>query len=217
MNSHAKVLFFATLREKTGVREIQVEFQPETNIAGIKKLLLELYPNLKPNMETIIVAMNHEFAFDENPVADGAEIALFPPVSGGEEYPTIIKLVDHAINIDQLLEDITLSSTGAACIFSGVVRGVTTRRSPHQTDELEYEAYRVMAEVKMKQIAGEIRSRWMEVEGIAIVQRLGILKPGTVSVIIACASSHRDTGIFEAARFGIDRLKEIVPIWKKEV
>jgi molybdopterin synthase catalytic subunit len=74
-----------------------------------------------------------------------------------------------------------------------------------------------MAEAKMRQIAAEIRSRWRDVEGIALVQRVGILKPGTISVGIACSSSHRDSGIFEAAHYGIDRLKEIVPIWKKEV
>ena len=221
MSDHAKVLFFATLREKTGVRETTIEFAPGTLVAEIKNMLLDMYPNLKPNMETIIVAMNHEFAFDENPVPDGAEIALFPPVSGGEgkqlAYPTVIDLVDEEINLQDLVERITLPTTGAACIFSGIVRGITSRGLPHQTDRLEYEAYRAMAEGKMRQIADEIRHRWSDIEGIAIVQRLGELTPGTVSVIIACSSSHRDSGIFEAAHYGIDRLKEIVPIWKKEV
>ncbi len=69
----------------------------------------------------------------------------------------------------------------------------------------------------MRQVAEEIRSRWPEVEGIAIVQRLGRLDPGTPTTIIACTAAHRDTGVFDAARYGIDRLKEIVPIWKKEV
>jgi len=217
MNSRAKVLFFANLREKTGVREAEIEFPLGTTVSEIKKRLLEMYPGLAPNMDTIIVAMNHEFAFDENPVPDGAEIALFPPVSGGEEFPTIIALVDQEIDINQLVEQITSSSTGAACIFSGIVRAVTTRGTPRQTDQLEYEAYRVMAEQKMKQIAEEIRLRWKDVEGIAMVQRTGVLPPGKVSVVIACTSSHRDAGIFEAAHYGIDRLKEIVPIWKKEV
>ena len=74
-----------------------------------------------------------------------------------------------------------------------------------------------MAETKMLQISQEIRSRWKDVEGIAIVQRTGTIFPGTISVVIICTSSHRDSGIFEAAHYGIDRLKEIVPIWKKEV
>jgi molybdopterin synthase catalytic subunit len=69
----------------------------------------------------------------------------------------------------------------------------------------------------MKQVADEIRTKWPVVEGIAIVQRIGKLYPKTPTVLIACTAAHRDTGVFEAARYGIDRLKEIVPIWKKEV
>ena len=74
-----------------------------------------------------------------------------------------------------------------------------------------------MAEEKMGQVAQEIRSRWPSVEGIAIVQRIGELLPGMPSTLIACSAAHRDMGVFEAARYGIDRLKDIVPIWKKEV
>ena len=87
---------------------------------------------------------------------------------------------------------------------------------PHETAYLEYEAYVPMAEAKMKQVAEEIRAKWSSVEGIAIVQRVGKLYPQTPTVLIACTAAHRDTGVFDAARYGIDRLKEIVPIWKKE-
>ena len=69
----------------------------------------------------------------------------------------------------------------------------------------------------VRQVADEIRSRWPTIEGIAIVQRIGRLYPRTPTVLIACTAAHRDTGVFEAARYGIDRLKEIVPVWKKEV
>jgi molybdopterin converting factor subunit 1 len=221
MNDHARVLFFATIREKTGMWETTIEFPSGAHISDIKKLLLELFPHLKSSMETLIVAMNHEFAFDDNTVPDGAEIAIFPPVSGGVteimNRPTITAVVNQNININEILEKITLNTTGAACVFSGIVRGVTNRGTRRDTDLLEYEAYQAMAESKMLQIADEIRERWKDVEGIALVQRIGKLLPGTVSVAIACTSSHRDSGIFEAARFGIDRLKEVVPIWKKEV
>jgi molybdopterin synthase catalytic subunit len=73
-----------------------------------------------------------------------------------------------------------------------------------------------MAESKLQQLADEIRERWPAIESIAIVQRIGRLEPGTPAVMVACTSAHRDEGIFEAARYGIDRLKQIVPIWKKE-
>lgn len=221
MSDHAKVLFFATLREKAGVKETTIEFPRGSHVSDIKNILLEKFPALASSMDTNIVALNHEFGFDEDIVPDEAEIAMFPPVSGGgnrqEQNPTVIAVVEHEIDINEIVKEVTLPSTGAVCIFSGTVRGVTSRGEPHQTEFLEYEAYRGMAESKIRQICKEIRSRWKDVGGIAIVQRTGKLMPGMVSVAVACSSSHRDSGIFEAARYGIDRLKEIVPVWKKEV
>ncbi len=221
MSEHVKVLFFATLRDITGVKEAMIEFPPGARIADIKRLVIEKFPALAQNMGTNIVAMNHEYAADEQIVEDEAEIAIFPPVSGGsqagKEPPTLVEIVDHKIDVDAVIEQVTLPTTGGACIFTGTVRAVTRRGAAHDTEHLEYEAYRDMAEIKMRQICTEIRSRWSEVEGIAIIQRIGTLMPGEVSVAVACSASHRDMGIFEAAHYGIDRLKEIVPIWKKEV
>jgi molybdopterin synthase catalytic subunit len=133
------------------------------------------------------------------------------------DTPTIYSITEDEIDIDNLLAQITLTSTGAAAIFTGMVRGITTRNDPHETACLEYESYKPMAEAKMKQVADEIHERWECVEGIAIVQRIGKLYPRTPTVLIACTAAHRDTGVFEAARYGIDRLKEIVPVWKKEI
>lgn len=133
------------------------------------------------------------------------------------EFPTIFFITEEEISLNDLLAQITLTSTGAAAIFTGMVRGNTTRGEAHETEYLEYEAYIPMAEAKMKQVAEEIRERWPVVEGIAIVQRVGKLYPKTPTVLIACTAAHRDTGVFDAARYGIDRLKEIVPIWKKEI
>jgi len=133
------------------------------------------------------------------------------------DFPTIISLTESEFDLDALLARITLPTTGAAAIFTGMVRGQTDRGISHETDYLQYEAYQPMAETKMHQVADEIRQKWPTIEGIAIVQRTGRLYPGTPSTLIACTSSHRNTGIFEAARYGIDRLKEIVPIWKKEI
>jgi MoaE-MoaD fusion protein len=133
------------------------------------------------------------------------------------DLPTLFFITEEAIDLDDLLARITLPTTGAAAIFTGMVRGVTSREPVHQTAYLDYEAYVPMAEMKMQQVAAEIRERWPIVEGIAIVQRIGRLYPQTPTVLIACTAAHRDTGVFDAARYGIDRLKEIVPIWKKEV
>jgi molybdopterin synthase catalytic subunit len=134
-----------------------------------------------------------------------------------DTFPTILAITDRPLDLDDLVARITLPTTGAACVFTGLVRGVTTRGDPRQTIYLEYEAYTPMAEARLRQVADEIRARWPSVEGIAIVQRIGRLDPGAPTVLIACTAAHRDTGVFEAARYGIDRLKEIVPVWKKEV
>lgn len=134
-----------------------------------------------------------------------------------QSHPTIYLVTEGELDLNNLLAKITLPTTGAACFFTGMVRGLTTRNAPHQTDYLIYEAYKPMAQAKMQQVADEIRTHWPDVEGIAIVQRIGRLDPGTPTVLIACSAAHRDTGVFEAARYGIDRLKEIVPVWKMEV
>jgi MoaE-MoaD fusion protein len=133
------------------------------------------------------------------------------------DFITVTLITEDELDLNDLLKQITSSSDGAVAMFTGLVRGVTGRDHPHETDYLEYEAYQPMAEAMMKQVADEIRARWSTIDGIAIVQRIGRLYPCTPTVFIACVSAHRDTGVFEAARYGIDRLKQIVPVWKKEV
>jgi molybdopterin converting factor subunit 1 len=214
-----KVLFFATLKERTGEKQTHLELSAGASVRELKAQLITKYPSLKEMGPSMLVSVNKEFAFDDEVIPAGAEVAVFPLVSGGagDEFPTIFAITEDELDLDELLKRITLPSTGAACVFAGMVRGVTTRTDPHETVYLEYEAYKPMAEAKMSQVAEEIRSRWQTVEGIAIVQRIGKLYPMTPTVLIACTAAHRDTGVFEAARYGIDRLKEIVPVWKKEV
>ena len=218
---HITVLFFATFKERTGQRQVVVELPDGALVKDLKARLVELYPALAGLTGSMLVSVDKEFAFDEDDLPDGAEAAVFPPVSGGSveggDFPTVYAITADALDLDELLERITLSSTGAAAIFTGMVRGQTRRGDPHETVYLEYEAYAPMAEAKMRQVAEEMRTRWPALEGIAIVQRIGRLYPRTPTVLIACTAAHRDTGVFEAARYGIDRLKEIVPVWKKEV
>ncbi|MRR29258.1 hypothetical protein EG834_02730 [bacterium] len=211
------LLFFAHLKEISGFARTELDIEPETTVQAFKNRLVQDYPGLENVMPTAIVAVNQDFAFDSDLIPDKAEVAIFPPVSGGSGMPTILKVTHDVLDLDALLDQITLTSTGAAAVFTGMVRGITSRGSTHETVALEYEAYIPMAEAKMAQVAAEIRERWPTIEGIAIVQRIGYLEPRTPTVLIACTAAHRDTGVFEAARYGIDRLKEIVPIWKKEI
>jgi molybdopterin synthase catalytic subunit len=213
------VLYFATLREYAGLREERLSIKEGSTTADLKSLLRTRHIKLEQALESAIVAVNREFAFPEDELHDGDEVALFPPVSGGgsQPRPTFFHLTEEPLDFNEVLEEILLPTSGAACVFTGVVRARTEREGQRETVSLEYEAYQPMAENKMAQVADEIRTRWPMVEGIAIVQRVGHLTPGTPTVLIACTAAHRDTGVFEAARYGIDRLKEIVPIWKKEI
>ncbi len=225
-----KILFFATLRDRAGQRQMRLELAEDARVRDLKDALKAMNANLAPALESVLVSIDREYASDEQVIPDGSEVAFFPPVSGGAgeqvsrqadplaaAFPTIFAITEEVLDLDALLAQITLPTTGAACVFTGMVRGVTRRSNPHDTVYLEYEAYKPMAEAKMAQVADEIRQRWPSVEGIAIVQRIGHLDPGTPTVLIACSAAHRDTGVFDAARYGIDRLKEIVPVWKKEV
>ncbi len=211
------ILLFATLKDRAGTERLEVMLGESASVQDLKAAVVQANPALAGAMENALVAVNRAFAFDEELIPEGAEIAIFPPVSGGSDHPTIVKISGEPLDLDAVVAEITLETTGAVCIFTGVVRGSTLRGEAHLTSELFYEAYAPMAESKMLQVAEEIRSQWESVEGILIIQRVGRLKPGTPTVLIACSAAHRDTGVFEAARYGIDRLKEIVPVWKKEI
>ncbi len=209
-----QVKLFATLKDRAGGNQVMIELPDDATVATLLDRLAQAHPKLAPSLPTCLVAVNQEFAFGTTPIRANDEIALFPPVSGGAPFPEIFRIVDHQIDLNDLVASVTLPSTGAVCTFTGTVRGVS---GDHQTRQLHYEAYMPMAEAKMQQVADEIRSRWPLVQGIAMVQRVGQLNVGEFTVLIAVSAGHRDQGLFDAARYGIDRLKEIVPVWKKEI
>ena len=214
------VLLFATLKDKAGTNRLSVSLPAdEATLTQVRDALAGDHPALSESLKAAVGAINQEFAFATDPVHDGDEVAFFPPVSGGQAtWPEIYRVAREPIDLNELTRAITTPATGAVCLFSGAVRGETTLPdAKRETVRLEYEAYEPMALAKMQQVAAEIRERWPLVQGIAIVQRIGRLEVGEPTVLIACASGHRDQGCFEAARYGIDRLKEIVPVWKKEI
>lgn len=216
------ILFFATLKDATGEKRITLNLTASTvTLATLRAELQRRYPQAEAHLTMALASINEEFASDEQTVVDGDKVAFFPPVSGGQgddDYPELYRLPYQAIDHDEIVSAITTPATGAVVFFSGLVRGVTDKDGHlPQTQHLEYEAYEAMALAKMRQVAKEIRERFPQVIGIAVVQRLGKLEVGQNTVLIACSSAHRDNGCFEACRYGIDRLKEIVPVWKKEV
>ncbi len=216
---HVTVLFFANLKDFAGTSRLALSLPAQqATLNDLRDAVSRDRPALVAPLKAAVAAINQEFAFPADLVHDGDEVAFFPPVSGGKSWPELCQVASEPIDLNALTRSITSPATGAICLFSGAVRGETNSEGHlSQTAHLEYEAYEPMAVAKMKQVVAEIRERWPLVQGIAVVQRVGALAIGEPTVLIACAAAHRDQGCFEAARYGIDRLKEIVPVWKKEV
>jgi molybdopterin converting factor subunit 1 len=219
MSNCVRVLFFAGLKVKAGMGGITIDLENTTSVYDLRRLIAEAIPEIAAEVMKSVVAVNKEYAGDDERVPANAEIAIFPPVSGGEELnkkPTCCWIQNEDMDIDELIKKIITPTAGAIGLFVGVVRSFTQGSGLSQTEYMTYEAYLPMAEKKLHQIASEIRERWPSIEGIAIIQRCGDIEAGQLSVLVACSAPHRDNGVFEAARYGIDRLKEIVPVWKRE-
>lgn len=216
------IRLFATLKDRAKSDHILVTLPADpTTVGELLETVRRTYPGLAPALGSTLVAVNRSFAGPDTPVTAQDEIALFPPVSGGAAelpHPTYFAVTAEPPNIEAIHARLLGPEIGAIVSFNGFVRGRTRRDGlPPETTYLDYEAYETMAEEKMVQIAREIWARWPSVRGVALVQRLGRLDIGEMTTFVACAGGHRDEGVFEAARYGIDRLKEIVPVWKKEV
>jgi molybdopterin synthase catalytic subunit len=207
------VKLFARFKEMVGAGTITTEVSANITIAELVKRLSEEFPKLRPTPEQMLLAVNREFATPETVLKDGDEVAIFPPVSGGTDSNKFA-LTYEPIILDKVTKMVTHPHTGAVVTFTGVVRNISEGK---KVASLEYEAYYDMAITKMKQVAEEVRQKWPGIVDIAIIQRLGHLEVGDVAAVIAVSSSHRHDGCFEAAQYSIDRLKQIVPIWKKEI
>jgi len=125
----------------------------------------------------------------------------------------LFEVTTAELSVDDVGARLADPAIGALATFVGVVRGETDGR---EVRYLEYEVYPEMAEETLRQIGAEIRARWQTIREVAIVHRVGRLQVGETSVVIALSAAHRPE-VFDALRYAIDRLKEIVPIWKKEV
>ncbi len=206
------VQLFANLAETCGTRQVELCGLPQPLTAElVMDAFIDRYPQLGEMRDSIMFAVNAEYVGAEHPVAMGDDVALIPPVSGGadDEY---FKITPDVLDPTALHELVLTPQAGAVSLFVGVVRDNNLGRD---VDYLEYDAYPAMATKIMRQIAAEIRARWDVLE-IAMHHRTGRLAIGEASVAVAVSSAHRADGI-AACHYGIDRLKAIVPIWKKEV
>jgi molybdopterin synthase catalytic subunit len=205
-------LLFARLREQAGGDRFGLELPTGATVADAYAELRRLHPGLEERREVVRAALNQEFASWDDPLAEGDEVAFIQPVSGGSgEVGVLFELTDQPLDARRLEAAVARAGAGAICTFSGVVRDNSRGRD---TTRLEYEAYPGMAESQMRAIAAEIAERWPEAR-VAMAHRTGVLEIGEASVVVAVSSPHRAESI-AACKWGIDRLKETVPVWKKE-
>jgi molybdopterin synthase catalytic subunit len=204
------VRLFARLREQAGTGCEQLDVAGGT-IAEVYEALVHRHPGLEPDRALVRAARNEEFARWEDRVREGDEVAFIPPVSGGTEAASLIELTTGPLDVSLTEAAVAHPGAGAICSFTGVVRD--NNRGVAVT-HLEYEAYGGMAERQMRGIAEEIIERWPGTR-VAMVHRTGRLEVGEPSVVIS-VSAPRRADAFEGCRHAIERLKESVPIWKKE-
>ncbi|MDR6227545.1 molybdopterin converting factor subunit 1 [Desmospora profundinema] len=208
-----RILLFAAVAETIGQRSITLQLPPNASVRDLVHRLEEEYPKAAEQIRFAVIARNQEYADPDETIHPGDEIALIPPVSGGEtDEPSLFAITEEPLSADRLIAQVSNPQAGAVLTFAGTVREFTDGR---RTVHLEYEAYAPMAIREMKAIAQEIHQQWPGVR-VAMVHRVGKLEPEEISVLIAVASPHRPES-FEAGRYAIERLKESVPIWKKEI
>jgi MoaE-MoaD fusion protein len=204
-----KLLYFAIVREMTGCREATLNLPDGTSLERLFDHLADEHPGLRRLRPSLMFMVNEEYASTDYLLRDGDEVALIPPVSGGEEAR--FRVVESPITANQVIDLVSAPDSGAVASFLGTVRDNARGR---RVIALEYEAYPPAAMRKLRQIGDEIEERW-GIEHTAIMHRTGRLSVGEVSVAIAVSAPHRGDA-FDACRYAIDRIKEIVPIWKKE-
>jgi len=213
-----KVLFFGMLKDVAGRAEEQLDLESGATLGHVFEHYCARFPRMREMAGSIMLARNREFAQPSDALADGDEIAFLPPVSGGSEYLQQISenghffaLTQHPIVARKIADRLLRGEDGALITFEGVVRNNTNGR---QTHFLDYECYEPMAIKVMARIGGEIAAEY-PIDRIAMVHRLGRMLIGETSVAVVVTAPHRKAA-FEAALEGIDRLKRVVPIWKKE-
>ncbi len=196
------VRLFAALRERAGAREAALELEEGASVDDVWPAL-----GLGEEPAGLVYAVNRTYVERGTPLADGDEVALIPPVSGGAFI-----LSDEPLSLARAAAEVASDDAGAIATFVGTTRA---RSRGRDVIRLEYEAYEGMAEAEMERIASELRARH-DVIDVAIHHRVGPVEIGETSVVIAVSAAHR-AAAFDACREAIDTLKQTVPLWKKEL
>jgi MoaE-MoaD fusion protein len=197
-----KVRLFAGLRERAGTGARELELPPGATVAAV-------WPRLDLGQEPagLLYALNQRYADRDTELAEGDEVALIPPVSGGA-----FRLSAEPLSLEAVVREVADDEAGAIATFVGTTR---VRSRGRDVLHLDYEAYAGMAEKVMTTLADELQRRY-SLCAVAIHHRVGRVGIGEPSVVIAVSAPHRQDAL-AACGDAIDRLKVEVPLWKKEV
>lgn len=210
-----RVVYFGILRDMAGHEHEAVELADGAHLAELYSDLQQRIPGLAKFANSLALSINYEYSSLDALLHDGDEVALLPPVSGGTGAPrdpaTRTRLVRESISADEIAREMKAPEDGAVVVFDGIVRNHSRGR---RTRYLEYSAYEPMAAAELEKLAQAALTQF-PVRDVRIVHRLGQLQIGETSVLIVVVSAHR-AAAFDAARWIIDTLKKMVPIWKKE-
>lgn len=201
------VLLFAAARDAAGAAREVLDPAPAT-VGALRAALVARRPGLGRILPRCRIAVDQDFAPDEAPLRDGAEVAVVPPVAGGAPC---FRVTSAPLSLDEVVAAVAGPGRGGVVTFTGNVRGETGGR---RVLRLEYEAYGPMAERTLARIGAEVGAA--HGAEVAVVHRVGVLAPGEAAVVIACAAPHRRPA-FRACEEVLERLKQDVPIWKREV
>jgi molybdopterin synthase catalytic subunit len=204
------VLFFGVAHDLTGFPQEQVEVPEGENVEGLRRRYESRFPRLLEVGGALLLTVNQEIAKGSTSLHDGDEVAFMPPVSGGGGGDFFC-ITRDPIAVFDLANQLRAAKDGAVVTFEGMVRNHSRGNS---TLYLEYEAYEPMAIRKMEELGFEAKQKFA-IASIGMIHRLGRLEIGETSVAIIVTAEHRRPA-FEACQYAIDRLKQIVPIWKKE-
>jgi MoaE-MoaD fusion protein len=204
------ILLFGRAREVVGEATLEMQVAKPATVASAFAALAAEHPKLAEMGRSLLFAVNEEYADRTHVLRDGDQLAMLPPVSGGAGED-ICEITRDPIDIPDLRARLLGGESGAVVIFDGVARNNTKGRP---TRYLEYEGYEPMALKTMAQIIAEVHDEW-PISRVGIIHRLGRIGISESSVVIVVTSAHRRVA-FEACQYAIDRLKKIVPIWKKE-
>jgi MoaE-MoaD fusion protein len=208
-----QVHYFAAARDLAGCASQRISLpEPSVSLAQLSQLIAQLHPRLAPHLPRMRFAINDELHAQAPRVQAGDEVAVLPPVAGGSGASVIhCVLQAEPLSVDRAIAQVSHAGAGGIAVFLGVVRDHAEQGS---VSRLDYEAHEKLAVREMSRILEEVTRELPETR-ISVQHRVGSLAVGDVAVVIAASAPHRGEA-FAACRAAIDRIKQSVPIWKKE-